>query len=205
MKQKNTNIQKQVWENLSDDARNEILAKYKKYVTIANDIAFDEADEERISEAQAMVKGLEDMFGDIIIPKRNPVWSELSAKGAEVDTDYLYGLDSDGGSDEGHNCIVFENCYHDDKLIDKNIATFKIASIINEFYGGLVTDFEIDNDSCLWSIECDSHGLIMVKRVRSKFVDKLLLFRSEAQAKEFKSFEDNVALIYDYYMVKRKM
>lgn len=90
-----------------------------------------------------------------------------------------------------------------DKLLKKSIATYKIATLIELGYGGMVTDEEWkDTTSNKFSIEWDEEDNCPTIRCHcSRNWADFISFHTKQQAEEFMSYPENRELIKQYYMI----
>ena len=89
-----------------------------------------------------------------------------------------------------------------DKLLNKSIATYKIATLIELGYGGMVTEEEWKNKENPKSvIRCttDIEPCLYIDTVYDDF--QFIAFRTDEQAEKFMSYPENVKLIEQYYMI----
>lgn len=86
-----------------------------------------------------------------------------------------------------------------DKLLKKTIATYKIATLIELGYGGMVTEEEwIDENLNKYYIEFVEEPSINCSRNDYR---QFISFHSRDLAEEFMSYSENVELVKQYYMI----
>lgn len=97
-----------------------------------------------------------------------------------------------------------------DKLFNKTMAMYKIVTLIEFGYGGMITEKEWNLSSSyapetrIWSIVCYYRAESkdpQLKIVQVWAQPHLLSFHTKEQAEEFISYNENVELIKQYYMI----
>lgn len=92
----------------------------------------------------------------------------------------------------------------DSKIINKMLATAKISKIIEEGYGGMVTEEEWKNAIEIWYIDFDkdNNPLVCLRGLAdSNKICPFIAFHTKQQAEEFMSYPENVELIRQYHMI----
>lgn len=85
------------------------------------------------------------------------------------------------------------------KLLNKTIATYKIVTIIELGYGGMITNKEWENDSIMkYNIENIGNNLTFVDDTDHY---SFISFRTDELREEFMSYEENVKLVKQYFMI----
>ena len=96
----------------------------------------------------------------------------------------------------------------DNKLSMKIKATYKIAKIIELGYGGVITDEEWEDNTCI-----KYYVVLEINKGRNRIKEPsihcdyeadekhFIAFHTEQQAEEFMSYPENVKLVEQYYMI----
>ena len=114
-------------------------------------------------------------------PKTPKIWADVKESENLLSINY----------DRRHTHLTLDNNIVNTKVVDKIIATYKIAYLINKCYGGIVTE----EDG--WEIIPIQNALVIQ---HSFTVDRpFVFFHTKQQAEEFISYPENVELVKHYH------
>lgn len=187
-------ISQETFEKFTKEEKNKIREDYSNFIFLSEN-GIDE--EERV--VNFHLKGtMEEYFGEENLQLKIKTWEDIKKAYPET-----YG-------NENIELFPYNEFAWDVKLINKNIATLKIAKLIELSYGGMVTEEEWKLSSSyvaetrIWTIVCQYKA--ESKNPELKIIPvwsqpRLLSFHTKEQAEEFMSYESNRILIKQYHMV----
>lgn len=168
--------QNKIWNELSEETRQQIIAEYDNYVK--NGVDFAPHDE-------PVITTMEMLFGyDNLNPKPQiKTWGDIE-KNSSIPLDYIFDK-------------IGQATWYGEKVCKKAIATLKIAKLIEEGYGGIITDEEWKESLIKkYTIEPDMGVLnCYTKHTMKAFI----AFHTEEQRDEFLKY--NKQLCKDYFMM----
>lgn len=164
-----------IWNELSEESRKEVITIYKKmesYSEWGKRMGLDEVFGRENLNPTPQIKTWEDLekYNKVRADLYAPVFSELSA------------------------CNILPA-----GLFNKLVATIKIAELINTSYGGMITDEEWNNP------EIQKYCIYWSNNLKDFYYDftygnrEFLAFHTSEQQNSF--FKNNKSLCKDYYMI----
>lgn len=145
-----------------------------------------------------VINALEDKFGKHNLQPEPKIktWKDLEKSGVEV-----YSSWGKLGAD-------ITATRPSEKIINKCIATLKIAKLFEFGYGGMVSNEEWEDNTCLkYYIVLEinkGRDRVMKPSIQCNYeADEkhFIAFHTKQQAEEFMSYNDNRKLIEQYYMI----
>lgn len=109
------------------------------------------------------------------------------------DLDYDVSFDVERQSDKYIGSVPYN-------IIEKAIATCKIAQLIDLGYGGIVNDNEWRDSTSKFAICPDSSNRLEIIRIRNG-AKHFVAFRDYFKAEEFMSYPQNITLLKQYYII----
>lgn len=173
-----------IWNELSEESKKAIISNYNAYINECN---------------SGVVSVYNDIFGDENLnpkPEIN-IWEDVVKTGYDIKNSFA--IFKDGSGDD---CIFYDGLKTSNKIINKAIATFKIAKLIELGYGGMITNEEWNSAGtkytidCIYCLESNSMGLSISSVTSHKC---FLAFHTKKQRDRF--LEYNESLCKDYYMI----
>lgn len=184
----NKDQQDRLWNELSEDYKEDHRHFYKTYKDFAEETNF-----------YTICRQMEKTFGCHNLnpePPTSKTWEDV-----EKDSKYQQDLITTMETNDGYYAMAILQTAFSKKIYRKILATAKITKLIELGYGGMVSEEEIDNILPLWIIRCDYKGKVFVESYKGVVIDKLLTFRTRELAEEFMSHESNRKLVEMYYLM----
>lgn len=184
-------ISQETWDNMSNKEKEKLRSDYDDLVYLSEH----GTDEFIKTESLKTIKEYERLFGkENLQPKPNiKTWKDLEKEHLE----YF----------KSHNTpspMFISSQELRDKLLNKSIATYKIATLIELGYGGIITDEEweerINEGTGFYTIVYSPLYKSFHKRVES-CNKQFIAFHTSKQAEEFMSYPENVKLLEQYNMI----
>ena len=164
--------QDKIWNDLSEDYKEDHRHFYKTYKDFAEETNF-----------YTICRQMEKTFGiHNLNPKQTPkTWEDV----VKLHEDYYYI----GGNTSGVS----------DALKKKAVATLKIAKLIELGYGGMVSEEEWkDSNTLKHIVYCTTNNKLSIQSQYTPF-KHFVAFHTKQQAEEFMSYESNRKLVEMYY------
>ena len=86
----------------------------------------------------------------------------------------------------------------DEKLINKLVATLKIAKLISLGYGGMITDKDWEKDD--WKYTVNIYNTNEISFDKTCHQRSFIAFKTEEYRTAFFSYQANIELVRDYFM-----
>ena len=185
-------ISKETFDKFTEEEKRKVRELNKELSTIRNENG------DKYHYLTGSLDNLDALFGkENIQPKpKIKTWNDI--KEGEVIQEIQENF-----NDLGAHCYIDCNYegYIPSKIINKMIATAKIAKLIELGYGGMVSDEEwkdnnINKYCIIWGSETNKCRYIDVC-----YAVHFIAFHTSAQREEFMSYPENVKLIEQYYML----
>ena len=188
------------WQALTEDGRQARIASYKELLKLQKE----EADSYLIT-----IEDLEKLYGSHNLNPKPQIktWDDVEKECGDIlNTDII---DGEYLRSEFVN-LNLSVVHFTEKIVDKCIATLKIAKLIELGYGGIVSKKEWKlstsyiKETVLWTIVCEYKTECKEPQFRigaNWAAPDLLSFHTKQQAEEFLSQESNRQLVQQYYLM----
>ena len=185
------NIQDEIWDQLSEETKQEYREKYKFHLADSKrEMKCDDGGYDlTVLRSETIVKELETMFGTHNLnpdPPTPKTWEDIEEEwGDLVENFYTYCTSKD---------------FEQSSLCKKMVATYKIAKLIDLGYGGMVSEEEWKDDNIKKYCIIIDNGKID-KAFDMIVIKQFIAFHTSEQREEFMSHESNRQLVKQYYMM----
>lgn len=178
-------ISQETWDNMPNEEKERLREYYDIY---SNEVENDS----EISVANGQKHLLEGLFGKENLqpePKVPKTWDDVKETYPET-----YG-------NENIELFPYHEFAWNIKLIRKNIATLKIAKLIELGYGGIVTEEEWRDDELIkfgikWNYKANDWVYHNTKTTK-----EFITFHTPEQREEFMSYPENIKLVEQYNLL----
>lgn len=178
-------ISKETWDKFTEEEKEKTRKYYSEFVYLAEN-GIDE--EERIVNSHLKVEF------EMWLGKENLQPESKIKTWEDIEKEYPEHF----GHSNTPNPMLIPSQELRDKLLTKSIATYKIATLIELGYGGMITNEEWRNDEWKYAITCNEGGLLIEKSCHKRM---FIAFHTPEQREEFMSYESNRKLVEQYYMI----
>ena len=179
----------EIWNSLNENLRMELTNKYIHSLNIVKTfIVFDEDEQAILDIHKNIVSELEASFGkdNLLPPKKIKTWSDLKEIDKRLDPNCGNPLIS-----------IINKPYVQNIIAAKNKSAIKLAKLIDEFYGGVITEDEWVEDTMKFCVKIH-HGRILAYNTQHE--NTLIAFHTVDERDEFLLYPENRNLVYTYFM-----
>ena len=171
-----------IWNELSEESKKHIKDVFSEFEPVCQ-------------EDLIKMNLMSDLFGKENLSPKSQIktWYDVEKQGYYAEDEWVY----EDKASERVDAIVYKGPFRS-QIINKAIATFKIAKLIELGYGGMVTNEEWNNNTYKWHIVYDAQQNKYKVFWETLYKDPLS-FHTEEQAIEF--LENNRDLLDDYNMI----
>ena len=178
-------ISQQTWDKFTEEEKERIYREYMQWQEEAETNPFFEG----------KISNMEDLFGKENLQSEPKIktWEDVEKKHPE-----------DFSHSNAPNPMFIPSQEVRDKLLKKVMAIYKIATLIELGYGGMVSEEEWrDENAEKWSVLYNHNfgDFDIVKMTKGYGWKSFISFHTKQQADEFMSYPENKELIKQYYMV----
>lgn len=184
----NKEQQDKLWNELNEEKKEKYRKDYKE--------AMEDCGESALIVRREL---LAEIFGTHNLnPKQIKTWEDVEKEGKYCG----YLISKTGFRDhESGECpsIVYNSDFFSHKIIDKVIATMKIEYLIENSYGGMITESEWEDVDVRKFRIVRLRGNLTYAEGRGAY--EFVAFHTPEQREEFMSYESNRRLVEQYFMI----